>query len=163
MSKLKTSLLTVTIVFSVFAIYVIFMSSGSGIGINVQYVGASGGCNDQKPVLVTITNRMPLPINKYAFQISAKRDGYSTDVRRDLFFKESDKIIPAFGSDRLCWSAPQSDKLAAAYTVINQYGSLAAAAQSAVIEEENKENPSLQWSGKVGYAVWDFGIRYSNY
>lgn len=150
MSKLKISLLTVIIAFSIFVLYVIFVSSGSGIGINVQYVGASGGCNDQTPVLVTITNRMPLPINKYAFQISAKRDGYSTDVRRDQFFKESDKIIPAFGSDRLCWSAPQSDKLAAA-------------AQSAVIEEENKENPSLQWSGKVGYAVWDFGIRYSNY
>jgi len=160
MSKLKTSLLTVIIFLSVFVLYVIYVTSGRAVGIDVQYVGAEGGCDDQNPVLVTITNRMPFKINYYSFQVSAKRDGYSTDVRHDQDLRGSDKIIPAFGSDRLCWYSPKGGNTADAYSAISKYGSLDAA-KKGIVEEQNKENPSLQWSGKIKLAVWDFDIRYN--
>ena len=161
MSKLKISLLTFAIVVLVFVTFTVLVSSGRGAGIDVRYVGVAGGCTEQNPILVTITNRLPVSINNYLFKISAKRDGYSTDVRYDLQARGSDKIISAFGSDRLCWGAPPPNNVDA-YLAISKYGSLPAA-QSAIADEQNKENPSLQWSGDIKSVSWDFGYSYRKF
>lgn len=164
MRKLKISLLAVIVVVTIFISFKVIVLSGGGVGIDVQYAGAAGGCTDQNPILVTITNRLPFEMIGYSFRISAKRDGYSSDVRFDLYSqpRSSDKIIPAFGSDSRCWLAPEQNNLSNAYMNIPKYGSLSAA-KEAIEEEQNKENPSLQWFGEIKIANWAFDLRYGNY
>lgn len=160
MSKLKISLIAVVIVVVVFVTFRVMVASGAAFSINAEYVGAAGGCTDQNPILVTITNRLPFNMNHYWFSLSATREGYSSNVRNDLSSRDSDKIIPAFESDRRCWATPQ-ESLAEAYLPdnINKYGS-SAAAQIGLLLERKKEDPSLNWAAKIESAYWDFGLRY---
>jgi hypothetical protein len=108
---------------------------------------------------VTISNRLPFDLNSYSFSLTAKREGYSTDVRSELQPRGNDKIISSFGSDKLCWPTIQQDNLTAAYMAQNEYGSVAAA-KTAITELQSKEDPTLVWSGKIISSNWDHGFRY---
>lgn len=154
MKKIKIPLFVFIVAIALFVAFKIFISSGNGVGIDVQYAGLAGGCSDEKPIHVTIKNRLPFNLNSYSFELWATRNGYSKVVRQDLRPREYDKIIPAFGTDDLCWYSSQTDEVDA-YMNSPKYGSVDAA-RKAIIEE----NPSLQWAGEIKSAYWDFGISY---
>lgn len=161
MSRLKMLILSIISVFIIYMIFKLFITSSGGASITeVRYVGEAGGCSEQKPILVTIKNRLPFKINAYQYEITAKRNGFSTDIRNDRHY--TDKIVPAFGSDSICWSITQQNNSVNALMNISKYGSFAAA-QSEINVKDRKENTSLLWSGKIQKVVWDYGIHYDNY
>lgn len=152
MSKIKTPLIVVVIGVALFASFKVFISSGGGVGIEVEYAGLPGGCTNENPIHVTITNRLPLSMYSYSFELWANREGYSRIVRHDLHPRESDKIIPAFGTESLCWSLPKIDLM----DLYLKYGGSVAAAT----EDQNKESSSLKWAGEIKSAYWDLGVSF---
>lgn len=155
MTKLKISLVTIAIACSAYVVFEALKTPGIGAGIDVRYVGEKDGCTQNNPILVTITNRMPIQIDRYAIDISAKNEGHSNIVRSYKYW--SDKIIPAFSSDEHCWEIPDQNGHfgEAATAFLAGKNSFLSAGEKALAKKWAEENPSLLWSGRFEQVDWN--------
>lgn len=119
--------------------WIVVLQTMVGVGVDVVYA-ADSGCYKEHPLLVTVTNRFPIPLRYYRFTISATKPGHSRLARYGSGY-ESDKILNGWSSTSSCWSAP-----------IKEYGTS---------NEKPQENPDLIWEGDLSWADW--GVMTSGY
>ena len=82
--------------------------SGLGVGVTVAYSPACTSADN--PLLVTTTNRMPIPLLSHRYSISARLPGYSGNVWSDSYSYPRDrgtnKIIDGWSSSSDCLWLP---------------------------------------------------------
>lgn len=99
---MKKFFIFIAVVFGSCLLFVAYYKSGLGVGVTVNYDQYT--CSEEHPLLVKVTNRMPIQLDSYTYYLTGKREGYS-----DIVFSRHDgntKIIPAFSSSTSCWKAP---------------------------------------------------------
>ncbi|MFQ2613646.1 MULTISPECIES: hypothetical protein [Aeromonas] len=128
--------------------------SGAGLGLNVKFA-ATSECNKDYPLLITVTNRLPIALEYYQFRIEARRPGRSSFVRNESIRYESDVILNGWSSHSSCWKAPwiDLDNIPVSFDddYVGKYKS-----------KTEKDNENLIWSVGVRYARWGsitFGYR----
>jgi len=140
----RTILLTILLTtIALMAAYALFKN---GIGVTVRY--ASDKCRPNH-LLVTTTNRLPIPLNSHAYDIEGYEQGYS-DWKRSGSNYRTDRVVHGWSSLSVCKLAPQG----------NHHRS---EIPERAAEIDESVNSYLQWKAEVKYARWSGDIEHSNY
>ena len=65
-----------------------------------EVIFSAAKCSADKPLLLTLTNRLPVSLGSANVRIKGRAEGYSDDLYS--FFYRSDKIIRGWGSSSEC-------------------------------------------------------------
>ena len=107
-----------------------------GAGVEVAYTRSE--CPAETPLLIKVTNRLPIALDSYTVQLSATRSGHSSLVRK--FNLSSDRILSGWSSTSECWSADYVGR-------VLEYGE--SEAEWARYKKDMAEDAELIWSAKV--------------
>lgn len=154
---------------SVVIIALLIKESGLGVGYNISYAPAA--CTADRPLLVVVTNRLPLPLKSHSYRIAATKPGYSNDSKRDFSPRRSSKIVNGWATSSECISIDgQHRRRDPALRIVNDGSRLSQirtglqrATQERKAREIERENLELIWRAEPYEASWSGGFKYSSY